>query len=154
LSTSTSTETWAISACIDQNTNILSEYDHSYTLNNYNAYGVPNLVKIEGDYSAFCGGVPSQMYACAINFETSNGIEISGLNAEEQSDISFNVSWSANQAVGFSIEAFTFVDVMWVLRVSLFSNFSQTIIWILFNKMKFHVIKCDVNFKCLVVILD
>jgi hypothetical protein len=56
------------------------------------------------------------MYACAVSFETSNGIEISGLNAEEQSDIAFNVQWSQPQTVGFVIEAFVYVDRMWILR--------------------------------------
>ena len=116
LKTNTSTLNWAVPAIINQTSNLLAEYDFSFSALGYSAYGIPNWVVSESGYSAFCGNTPSSMYACAINFETSNGIEISGLNAEEQSDISFNVIWSANQSNGFSIECFTYVDVMWVLR--------------------------------------
>ena len=55
-------------------------------------------------------------FASAVNFETSNGIEISGLNAEEQSDISFNVSWTAAQSPDHQIEIFTYCDRMWVIK--------------------------------------
>lgn len=116
LSTSTSPSNWAVPALINTPAGLLSEYDYSYHHNGNNANGVPSFVLAESASSCFGGNTPSSMFCASINFETSNGIEISGLNAEEQSDISFNVIWSANQAVGFSIEAFTFVDVMWVLR--------------------------------------
>ena len=43
-------------------------------------------------------------------------MEISGLNAEEQSDISVNIKWSGSQTLGFWVEVFTYVDRMWVLR--------------------------------------
>jgi hypothetical protein len=94
----------------------LSEYDYSLVLQGFNAYGIPNSGRTPLGFYCPASSTPSSMFAAAINFETSNGIEISGLNAEEQSDISFNVQWYRGQSTGFSIEAFTFVDVMWVLR--------------------------------------
>lgn len=43
--------------------------------------------------------------------ETSSGMEISGLNAEEQSDISLMVNWSgAQNPQGFILESFVFYD--------------------------------------------
>ena len=66
--------------------------------------------------NAFCGNVGSSCYASAVSLETSNGLEISGLNAEEQSDISFIANWSATQASGFVMEVYSYYDAMIVLR--------------------------------------
>jgi hypothetical protein len=123
LSPNTSVLNWAVPAIIS-GSGAFSEYDYSLLCGGYNSYGIPLTVVAEtgavtvGDAygGSVTGNMPSSMFCCAINFETSNGVEISGLNAEEQSDISFNVMWSANQSTGFSIECFTYVDVMWVLR--------------------------------------
>lgn len=57
----------------------------------------------------------------ATNLETSNGAEISGLNAEEQSDISLLVNWKGNQVTGDSnspslIEVYSYYDAMIILR--------------------------------------
>jgi len=49
--------------------------------------------------------------------ESTSGMEISGLNAEEQSDISLNIKWSANGGgSNFMIETYVFYDAMIVLR--------------------------------------
>jgi hypothetical protein len=66
--------------------------------------------------NAFSGTVGSACYASAVSLETSNGLEISGLNAEEQSDISFIANWSATQASGFVMEVYSYYDAMIVLR--------------------------------------
>ena len=125
LSPNTSVLNWAVPAIINRTSNALfSELDYTLIQSGFNSYGIPLVSYAEqtellvGDVfgGVTCGNVPSSMFCAAINFETSNGVEISGLNAEEQSDISFNVMWSANQSTGFSIECFTYVDVMWVLR--------------------------------------
>ncbi len=50
------------------------------------------------------------------NLETSNGIEISGLNAEEQSDIALIANWSAAQASSFVLEVYAYYDAMIILR--------------------------------------
>jgi hypothetical protein len=48
--------------------------------------------------------------------ETSNGVEISGLNAEEQSDISLQIYWKTSQGPTNVIEVYSYYDAMWVLR--------------------------------------
>ena len=65
--------------------------------------------------SPFAGNVGSSCYASAVDLETSNGIEISGLNAEEQSDIAFIANWSGAQA-SFSFEVYSYYDAMIILR--------------------------------------
>jgi len=52
----------------------------------------------------------------ALSLETSNGVEISGLNAEQQSDISLIANWSSGQAAAFIFEVFTYYDAMLILR--------------------------------------
>lgn len=66
--------------------------------------------------NAFSGSAGSSCYASAVDLETSNGVEISGLNAEEQSDIAFIANWSAAQASGFSLEVYSYYDAMIILR--------------------------------------
>jgi hypothetical protein len=67
------------------------------------------------------GGLGSQCFAAAISLETSNGIEISGLNAEEQSDISFLCTWGSPQVSGAlatpsALECYVYYDAMIVLE--------------------------------------
>lgn len=67
------------------------------------------------------GDLGSQCFAAAISLETSNGIEISGLNAEEQSDISFLCNWAAPQVSGVpnvpsALECYVYYDAMIVLE--------------------------------------
>lgn len=64
----------------------------------------------------FAGSLPSSAFAMAINLETSNGLEISGLNAEEQSDISLIANYSSAQATTSIMEVYTFFDAMIILR--------------------------------------
>ena len=66
----------------------------------------------------FCGSnaVGSSAFAMSTSLETSNGIEISGLNAEEQSDISLIVNYGGPQTAGFAIEVYVLYDAMLVLR--------------------------------------
>jgi hypothetical protein len=72
-------------------------------------------VIVGDDGNTFCGNVGSSCFAMAINLETSNGVEISGLNAEQQSDIAINAVWSAAQS-NFTFEVYTFYDAMLILR--------------------------------------
>lgn len=73
--------------------------------------------------NAFASSVGSGCYTSAIDLETSNGIEISGLNAEEQSDIAFIANWATPQNGGSSsltfnpeIDIYSYYDAMLVLR--------------------------------------
>lgn len=108
---------WAVPSIVNKyGISLLSEHDFSFSTLGYSTFGIPNYQRVEAGNCSFVGNTPSSMFCTAINFETSNGVEISGLNAEEQSDISLNIRWSNNQASGFSVEVFTHVDLMWVLR--------------------------------------
>lgn len=60
--------------------------------------------------------IGSTHFCAAIDLETSSGLEISGLNAEEQSDIAFLAQYSANQATNNVLEAYVYYDAMIVLR--------------------------------------
>lgn len=66
----------------------------------------------------FSGNAGSGCFAMSTDLETSNGVEISGLNAEEQSDIGLLVNWSAAQTNGFSIEVLTYIDKLMILRAN------------------------------------
>lgn len=67
-------------------------------------------------------GVPisaagSTAFCFSTCLETTSGMEISGLNAEEQSDISLNIKWTgATAGSEFTIETYVFYDAMIVLR--------------------------------------
>jgi hypothetical protein len=43
-------------------------------------------------------------------------LEISGLNAEEQSDIAFLGNWARPQAATFVLEVYSYYDAMIILR--------------------------------------
>lgn len=119
LSTSIVPLNWAVPAMTHNYFNLLPEFDYSFSLTDFHQFGSPQFVRIESAFSPFCGNLPSCMFAAAINFETSNGMEISGLNAEEQADISFLVSWTEAQSSTHQIEVFTYCDRMWVIKVLL-----------------------------------
>ena len=74
------------------------------------------ITKATATGNSFSGNVGSACYCSSVSLETSNGMEISGLNAEEQSDISFIANWSATQAAGFVMEIYSYYDAMIVLR--------------------------------------
>ena len=105
----------------------LSELDYQTTVTNWSAvattatptasFGSPQLVQVTiANTNSDSGTLGSCCYASAIDLETSNGIEISGLNAEEQSDIAFIANWASAQASGFNLEVYSFYDAMIILR--------------------------------------
>jgi hypothetical protein len=104
---------------------LLSEYDYDYQTIRHKATGsmvvaaaalpVP-LTGTNGSIWTTAGNLGSSCFVMAIDLETSNGLEISGLNAEEQSDISLIARYSATQAAGFVFDVFTHIDSMIVLR--------------------------------------
>lgn len=118
LSSSCNTQKWAL-----QNANgTLQEYD--YTLKYLYpdpATGKSVLLTSEAPANSFAGDLGSQCFAMAVDLETSNGIEISGLNAEEQSDIALIANWALPQVTGSSatptsLEVYSYYDAMIVLR--------------------------------------
>ena len=121
---------WALNAMATSPTvasthTLLPEFDYDYDLVTYKYTGSPVVVKqsnaVSSSYvlaqaSGLAGNLGSCCFAMAIDLETSNGMEISGLNAEEQSDISLIARFSAGQASGFVFDVFTYIDSMIVLR--------------------------------------
>lgn len=113
---------------------ILQEFDYDCGLIGYKAGGgivmaIPS--QASNGTTAAAGDLGSACFAMATDLETSNGLEISGLNAEEQSDISLLVRYSASQGIGTNgttfagtaissngmlFDVFTYIDSMIVLR--------------------------------------
>lgn len=106
---------------------LLSEYDYDLISTRYKPTGsmfvgwaqAPDplftATTSMGSYIS-AGDLGSSCFVMAIDLETSNGLEISGLNAEEQSDISLIARYSKPQAAGFVFDVFTHIDSMIVLR--------------------------------------
>ena len=120
LSASTSAKNWALQTT---STGVLQHFDGMHALTGFDATGRPTTIadKFEIATNSFLGGLPSACFSAAINLETSNGVEISGLNAEEQSDISLLMNWKKAQVTGetnqpSNIEVYTYYDAMIVLR--------------------------------------
>lgn len=60
---------------------------------------------------------PPSCYVSAMNFETSHGAEISGVNGEEQNDIAFNAEYSVAQPTnGGRSVSFVYYDALLILR--------------------------------------
>jgi hypothetical protein len=117
LSSSCNTIKWAIQNANGQ----LQDTDYSLKLLSIQANGVPLIGVSEGANNSFSGDMGSQCFGMAVDLETSNGIEISGLNAEEQSDIALIANWAKPQVTGGSntpsaIEVYSYYDAMIVLR--------------------------------------
>jgi hypothetical protein len=62
------------------------------------------------------GGFFSQAFCMSTSLETTDGNEISGLNAEEQSDIILSAQWSGTQSASSNLQAFTYFDAMLVIK--------------------------------------
>ena len=94
--------------------NIFEERDFRVVVNSFAADGTPTGFMPPA--AGMAGNMGSACFVAAISLESSNGMEISGLNAEEQSDISFNALYSANQQNGFIMSVYAHYDAMLVLR--------------------------------------
>lgn len=99
----------------------LAELDYDTVVTQYSAKGHPTYAAVTSpagstDGNAFAGNVGSNCYVSAISLETSNGLEISGLNAEEQSDIAFLGNWARPQSATFVLEVYSYYDAMIILR--------------------------------------
>lgn len=93
----------------------LPEFDYYYTNIGWHN-GSPFASLITSSVNAFAGNMGSSCFVMAIDLETSNGGEISGLNAEEQSDISLIARWSHTQNTAFVFDVYTYIDSMIVLK--------------------------------------
>lgn len=127
LSTSCNTSKWGL----QNHAGLLQEYDYMTSLRAVADTGVTSVATVESKINAFSGDLGSQCFAMAIDLETSNGVEISGLNAEEQSDIALIANWKSGQQSGATttlngnvitggvptaLEVYSYYDAMIVLR--------------------------------------
>lgn len=101
----------------------LPETDFSTSIYQFSPFGNPLITSIEGCSTTSlllgtiqAGNAGSGCFAMAVNLETTNGVEISGLNAEEQSDIALTANWASAQASGYALEVYTYYDAMIILR--------------------------------------
>lgn len=94
----------------------LQENDYDTALIGFKFTGSPVIRDLSSQTTASSGDMGSQCFTMAIDLETSNGLEISGLNAEEQSDISLLARYSASQSSDMIYEVFTYIDAMIVLK--------------------------------------
>ena len=110
---------WAIPGNL--NTSIFPENDYAYGIASFDGVGHPVYtsaleVAAATTGSAAAGNAASACFAMAVDLETSNGVEISGLNAEEQSDIALIANWNAPQQGSFLLEVYSYYDAMIILR--------------------------------------
>lgn len=113
LSTSTNVIRWGVQGFTANN-------DYVTGIGGYFSTGKPVVFQTWSKSNSFLTTTGSQCFAMAIDLETSNGMEISGLNAEEQSDISLLAQWYSPQVSGSSLasalEVYSYFDAMIVLR--------------------------------------
>lgn len=101
-----------------------NEGDYEYYITNYDAQGRPTWSTAAALNAGPLGAssVGPACFAAAISLEATNGLEISGLNAEEQSDIQFIAHYAGtgtntgNQAAGYMMRIYTYFDKMMILR--------------------------------------
>jgi hypothetical protein len=111
----------AIAGTAGLTTTTFAETDYLASAANWTANG--SITPISGSIpgpaassNSFAGNMGSACFSAAVSLETSNGLEISGLNAEEQSDISLIANWSAAQNQSFNLEVYSLYDAMIILR--------------------------------------
>jgi hypothetical protein len=107
-------------------TTTLAESDYAHTLVGYNIDGRARVRQVTypgrsngsgfaTSANAFSGNMGSQCFAMAIDLEASNGVEISGLNASEQSDIALVATYAKPQNNSFNIEVYCYFDAIMIL---------------------------------------
>ena len=99
----------------------LNRFDYGWSLAQYGPGGIPffRRVTIAGEptiqvANSLAGNMGSSCFAMGFDLET--GTDISGINTEEQSDISLIIRYSAPQNINMMFEVFTFIDAMIILR--------------------------------------
>lgn len=114
LSTGANTLRWATTVAADGGVGLDQDYKHFCT--GFAANGTMNFFGVETDTDKLAGNMGSCCFGISTCLETTNGSEISGLNAEEQSDISLQVQWAGAQNSGAVMEVYSYYDAMLVLR--------------------------------------
>lgn len=102
---------------------LTNEYDYAYSLQGFHGSGAPLFYQTTKGSDAtlitnsgFSGASGSSVFCMATDLETSNGMELSGLNAEQQSDITFLASYKEQQSSSCVFEIFTYYDALLVLK--------------------------------------
>jgi len=131
LSTTCNTLSWALTPFSAQIGNIttttdssrtnVADYDFGSSIYKIGANGDPTAAVVALPLS---GNASSSAFVMAVDLETSNGMEISGLNAEEQSDISLLANYSTAQTfaqgststVNAQMDVYAYYDAMVILR--------------------------------------
>jgi hypothetical protein len=118
LSTSVNTNRWAVGT---SSAGVMLLSDFGAGIGGYASSGIPVFIFPTSTTNSFVTLTGSLCFAMATDLETSNGMEISGLNAEEQSDIALLAQWYAPQVTGnantaSAIEVYSYYDAMIVLR--------------------------------------
>lgn len=127
LSTENNTLTWA---CVAGNNDaqlglthdILPEFDYDHEVLRFKHTGAPvlNIKKYPGgdgnSGGPITGSVPSAMFAMSVNLETTKGLDISGLDAENAATIELIARYAKPQQSGFSFNVFTYIDSLFVLK--------------------------------------
>jgi hypothetical protein len=119
LSTSANPTNWAITS---DDEGVMNEYDYNNSIAEFDdSNGKPVYVQNTSATNCFAGSCSSGVFCMPINLETSNGLEISGLNAEEQSDISLLINYTREQTMGAGsgtslFEVFVYYDALLILR--------------------------------------
>ncbi len=107
-----------------QNANgVLQEFDYTQQFTSFDANGTPTATTVTSTTNAFSSDLGPQCFVMALNLETTNGVEISGLNAEEQSDIGLIAQWTAQQVTGAdgvpsSLNVLVYVDALFLLKAN------------------------------------
>jgi hypothetical protein len=119
LSSNVSASTWALqrSRLGDGITaDLLQEYDYKHSVATFESGGQPNLALRETALNGFCGTLASASFGLAVNLETDDGAAVSGLNAQEQSDITLVARWYGAQQANFNLMTFVYVDRMLIIE--------------------------------------
>ena len=122
LSSAVNSNRWAYPSTLSASQTVTSGLERDYKISQL-VFDTSGTMFLSGDkFGPAAGDLGSGCFTMATSLETSNGMEISGLNAEEQSDISLQANWSANAwSVGgnnlpYLLEVYTYYDAMLVLR--------------------------------------
>ena len=109
LSTSMNTMKWSVPS----STVSVKLGDYIYYPTIFDSIGSIATTTIYSPYSSTFG---ASCYCAAINLETSNGIDISGINAQDTAEIAFIGQWSNAQNSTYTLTVFVYYDAICVLK--------------------------------------
>lgn len=97
-----------------------SELDFCNSITGYSATGSPIYTvgskATEAESKTVSGVTGSECFCVAINLDVNDGVDLAGLNAAEQSDISLMLNYAKPQNTAFVIEVYSYYDAMILLK--------------------------------------